>query len=394
MLVTPLFIHPHIPIHDLWWLAAGGGASYGARYVTHKVRVVRSLARRFRASDPTAELLRLQSAYGYNAHSLISITPGAMTWTMPGVDGAIIYGEFGRVWLAAGDPMAKPEDIKSLVKGFVTAATKARRIAAFVPATERFAREAVQLGLSAIKIGAAPYFDLEVWQPRGNSAKKMRAGVNQALRAGIRIESVVSFSEELKKETAELCLLWLKTRRAATTFGWLLALDPFLQSERKKLFTARDAGNRLVGLLAASPIPARDGWYLEDVVHAHDAPKGTADLLVFETLQQLKAEGATVATLGTAPLAKEGVDDISTHDHPVIERALGVASKRLAAFYNFEGLRRFKAKFVASWWENEYALVQHGVLVPSRVAHALLRAIVPGGLKQFLARRALRSLGR
>jgi lysylphosphatidylglycerol synthetase-like protein (DUF2156 family) len=98
--------------------------------------------------------------------------------------------------------------------------------------------------------------------------------------------------------------------------------------------------------------------------------------------------------LPAAPLAREGVDDISTHDNPVIERALRLTSKRLGAFYNFEGLRRFKSKFVASWWESEYALVQRGVLVASRVAHALLRAIVPGGLKQFLARRALRSIGR
>jgi phosphatidylglycerol lysyltransferase len=387
-------MHPHIPIHDLWWLAAGGGASYGARYVTHKVRMVRGLARRFRTPDPTSELLRLQSSYGYNAHSLVSITPGALTWTLPGIDGAIIYGEFGRVWLAAGDPLAKPEDIQALTRGFMAAATQAKRIAAFVPTTERFAREGIQLGLSAIKIGAAPFFDLAAWRPRGNCAKKMRAGVNQALRAGVRIEAVENFDENLKKETAELCLEWLKTRRAATTFGWLLALDPFLRAERKKVFAARDANNRLVGLLAASPIPARDGWYLEDVLRAQDAPQGTADLLVFEALQRLKAEGASMATLGTAPLAREGVDDISTHDHPVVERALRVASTRLSAFYNFEGLRRFKSKFVASRWESEYALVQHGVMVPSRVAHALLRAVVPGGLKQLLARKTLRSIGR
>lgn len=386
-------MHPHIPIHDLWWLAAGG-ASYGARYVTHKVRMVRSLARRFHARDPTTELLRLQAAYGYNAHSLVSITPGAITWTMPEVDGAIIYGEFGRVWLAAGDPLAKPEDIKTLVKGFMAAATNANRIGAFVPATERFAREGIQLGLSAIKIGAAPYFDLKAWRPRGNSAKKMRAGVNQALRAGVSIASIYEFNEDLRRETTELCLQWLKARRAATTFGWLLALDPFLRSEQKKMFAARDNNNRLVGLLAASPIPARDGWYLEDVLRAPDAPPGTSDLLVFEALQQLQESGAAMATLGTAPLAKEGADDISTHDHPVIERALRLASKRLSAFYNFEGMRRFKGKFAASWWESEYALVQHGVLVPSRVAHALLRAIVPGGLKQLLARRTLRSIGR
>jgi len=324
----------------------------------------------------------------------VSITPGALTWTMPGVDGAIIYGEFGSVWLAAGDPLSKPEDIQLLTRGFMDAATKARRIAAFVPTTEQFAREGIQLGLSAIKIGAAPYFDLSAWHPRGNCAKKMRAGVNQALRAGVRIESVESFDDNLRKETADLCLEWLNTRRAATTFGWLLALDPYLRAERKKLFAARDADNRLVGLLAASPIPARDGWYLEDVLRAQAAPRGTADLLVFEALQRLKAAGAAMATLGTAPLAVEGVDEISTHDHPVIERALRLASKRLGAFYNFEGLRRFKSKFVASRWESEYALVQHGVLVPSRVAHALLRAIVPGGLKQVLARKPLRAIGR
>ena len=356
--------------------------------------MVRALARRFPAPDPTDELLRLQSSYGYNAHSLVSITPGARTWAMPGIDGAIIYGEFGRVWLAAGDPLGKPEDIKALTEGFMAAATKAKRIAAFVPATESFARVGVEAGLSAIKIGAAPYFDLKVWQPRGNCAKKLRAGVNRAQRAGVRVEIIESFDGDLRKETADLCLKWLSTRRAETTFGWLLALDPFINANRKKVFAARDADNRLVGLLAASPIPARDGWYLEDVLRAPDAPQGTADLLVFETLQQLKAEGAAMATLGTAPLATEGVDELSTHDHPVIERALGSASKRLSVFYNFEGVRRFKAKFVASRWENEYALVQHGVLVPSRVAHALLRAIVPGGLKQLLARKTLRSIGR
>src|SRR5436189_5939774 len=109
-------------------------------------------------------------------------------------------------------------------------------------------------------------------------------------------------------------------------------------------------------------------------------------------MQRLAELVGRIATLGTSPLAKDGVDDISTHDHPVIERALQAASKRFNAFYNFEGLRRFKAKFVASRWESEYVLVQHGAMVPTRVAHALLRAMVPGGLTQLLTRQAVRSL--
>ncbi len=385
-------MHAHIPVHDLWWLAAGG-ASYGARYVKHKVGSLRSQTRRSLVPDPSKDLLQLQSEYGYNAHSLVSIAPGGSAWTMPGIDGAIVYGEFGRVWLAAGDPLVRPEDTVALVKGFLVAAAKAKRIAAFVPATEHFARQVVPLGLSAIKIGAAPYFDLQRWNPRGNCAKKLRAGVNQATRAGVRVELIENFDEKFRRETAELCLEWLKARPAATTFGWLLALDPFLRAERKKLFAAHDEKNRLVGLLAVSPIPARKGWYLEDVLRKFDAPPGTADLLVVEALHRLKEDGATLATLGTAPLAKEGDDDISTHDHPVMEPALRSVSRRFSVFYNFEGLRKFKGKFVPSWWESEYVLLQHGAMVPTRVAHALLRAIVPGGLKQLLTRRAVRSIG-
>ena len=58
------------------------------------------------------------------------------------------------------------------------------------PVLNAFAREGIQLGLSAIKIGAAPYFDLQVWQPREQALKprNVRAGVNQALRGGVQIE--------------------------------------------------------------------------------------------------------------------------------------------------------------------------------------------------------------
>jgi phosphatidylglycerol lysyltransferase len=192
----------------------------------------------------------------------------------------------------------------------------------------------------------------------------------------------------LKAETAQLCMHWLNSRRTAITFGWLIALDPFLHSEYKKYFTARVNG-KLVGFLAASPIPARKGWYLEDVLRQPDAPQGTATLLVVEALSKLKAEGAALATLGTSPLTTDGPDDVQG-EHRVVARALEIAGRGLGGFYNFEGLRRFKGKFVPSWWESEYALVQRGVTVPPRVGHAIVRALVPGGLTQLLTRQALR----
>jgi len=383
-------VHPHIPIHDLWWLAAGAG--YGARYVRNKVRTHRQLAKRATLPDPTEHLLELQKKYGYNAHSLVSIAPGAHAWMSQGLEGAVVYGEFDRVWLAAGDPICKPEHLEALVKNFLTAAKQEKRIPAFVPTTEHFARHANALKLSVLKVGAAPYFDLQNWDPRGNAAKKMRAGVNQAARAGVRVELVSQLNESSKFEITQLSLDWLESRRAATTFGWLLALDPFAQFERKKLFAARDPSNRMIGLLSVSPIPARNGWYLEDVLRKKDSAAGTSEILVVETLKYLKAEGASLATLGTTPLATEGEDKLSSREHQVFSLGLLRLSPRFNAFYNFEGLRTFKSKFVPSWWESEYALVPKGSMVPPRVAHAILRAMVPGGIKQLLTRKALRSI--
>jgi phosphatidylglycerol lysyltransferase len=379
-----------IPVRDLWWLAAGG-AGYGARYMKMRLDAAVLARRRSRLPDPTGELLRLQTLYGYNPHSLVSIAPGANLWSTPDIDGAIIYGEFGRVWLAAGDPLAPLEDMPELARQFAAFAKRKNRVVAFVPATAAFARTVAPNDFIAVKVGASPYFDLQTWNPKGDSAKKIRAGVNQARRAGVVFEMVPEgIDEMLKKETARLCMNWLGSHRAATTFGWLVALDPFLHSEHKKYFAARVNG-KLVGFLAASPIPARKCWYLEDVLREPDAPQGTATLLVVEALAQLKAEGAALATLGTSPLSTDGPVDVPT-EHRMVARALDVASRRLAGFYNFEGLRRFKGKFVPSWWESEYVLGQRGVTVPPRIGHAIVRALVPGGLTQILTRQALRAI--
>jgi phosphatidylglycerol lysyltransferase len=377
-----------IPVRELWWLAAGG-AGYGARYMKTRIDAAVAARQRMHAPDPTGELLRLQTLYGYNPHSLVSIAPGALLWSTPDIDGAIIYGEFGRVWLAAGDPLAPLEDMAELARQFASFAKRKNRVVAFVPSSTAFARLAVPNDFTAVKVGASPYFDLQTWNPRGDSAKKIRAGVNQARRAGVAVEAVPEAIDEfLKKETAQLCMHWLGARRSATTFGWLIALDPFLHAEYKKYFAARVNG-RLVGFLAASPIPARKGWYLEDVLREPDAPQGTATLLVVEALASLKAEGAALATLGTSPLTTDGPDELLT-GHRVVSRALTVATRRLGGFYNFEGLRRFKGKFVPSWWESEYALGQRGVAMPPRIGHAIVRALVPGGLTQILTRQALR----
>jgi phosphatidylglycerol lysyltransferase len=183
----------------------------------------------------------------------------------------------------------------------------------------------------------------------------------------------------------------LTTRRSAIKFEWLFTVDLFQHKDKKRYFTARDANGKLVGFLAASPIPAREGWYLEDVLRSRHAPNGTTDLLVVEVLDALKRSGAKLATLGTALMAAEGVSDPEIHVSSLLTRALWFVARCCSIFYNFGGVRRFKAKFAPSWWETEYVLLSQNLTAPPRVLSAIIYAIVPAGPSHLIARQMSRA---
>ena len=377
----------HFFIQHLWLIAAGGGVGAAGRYLQFYLRHTHRLL----LPDPTVNLFKFYQLHGYNAHALIGIATGTRVWTCHDTEGAVAYNEFGKVWLVPGDPLASVENLAQVSERFLQKARTEGRVVGFIPATEQFAKRSSELGLRAIRIGSAPYFDLATWAPRGDRAKKARAGVNQARRAGVQVSEVREVDERLIRETACLCKSWLTTRRSAIRFEWLFTVDLFQHKEKKKYFTARDANGKLVGFLAATPIPARDGWYLEDVLRSKHAPNGTTDLLVVEVLNSLKHSGAKLATLGTALMAAEGVVDPDIRLSSVLSRAVRFVARCCSIFYNFDGVRRFKAKFAPSWWESEYVLISQNVTAPPRVLSAIIYAIVPAGPSYLIGRQMSRA---
>ncbi|MGH8539907.1 MAG: phosphatidylglycerol lysyltransferase domain-containing protein [Stenotrophobium sp.] len=372
---------------DMPLLAAGGGLGYGAIYLRHR-RTLRAEAERlYNSLEPAAKLLPDQSIFGYNPHALISLHQDGRVWRDPQARGGIMFQRVGGVWLAAGDPIAPQTDWRQLVKSFMGAAQAVGAQPAFVPATEHFAGLARDWGYSILKVGASPYFDLPDWHPRGDRAKHLRWSVNRARREDLRVASTL-FCPILVEECRQVCVSWLSTRPAAANFGWLFSLDPMCFAEHKRFFTARNRNGDLVGLLAASPIAGRKGWYLEDVLRRGDSPDGTADLLVFEALQFLRESGASLATLGTALLSSDGDDLSPKTDWHGTRRGLRLAKHALADVYHFDGIRNFKAKFVPNRWEGEYAIVPaSGAIVPFQVVSSILKVMLPDGILSILRKR-------
>lgn len=363
-------------------------AALSALYLRRRNTAPRNFERIF-PKHRTEQLLRLQTLYGYNAHSLVGISETAHKWFDFKTQSGLTFTEHGKIRLVAGEMLGADENLQLAVFRFLEQARADKKLVAFLPATERFARAVAPLGFEAVKIGASPYFDLRTWNPRGNRAKKMRAGVNQARRAGVLVERIYQRNLAFCQEVFDLCESWSSTRRAAVKFGWLFELEPFQHADYKKFFAARNSEGKLVGLLAASPIPARSGWYLEDVLRRADSPNGTTDLLVYEALKTLGSEGAKLATLGTSPLAGDGADSLSGGKHALTKKILKFSGQKFESIYNFKGLRHFKGKFAPDWWESEYALVPKGFFVAPRVANALAHAVLPDNLLQIILRRLL-----
>ena len=362
-------------------IVAGAGTS--ALYLCRqraKARISLSILPR----EDSRDVLRLQSQFGYNEHSFVSVSVQPEVWTDELNNGAVSYNESGRVWVVAGEPLGSQEDLPEITRRFLEYARVKKRIVAFVPSTEKFARSVTSNNVRIVKVGASPYFDLQNWDPRGNSAKKLRLGINHGRKAGINVEEIQDITGQFRREADELVKCWAASRLARVNFGWLFELVPFQNAKDRKYFAARNPEGKLVGLLSASPIPAREGWYLEDVLRCRYAPDGTSDLLVFEALKALAAQGAKLATLGTVPLSEKGANDVSTAHNFLVKRALKLSRRHLNSMYNFEGLGTFKSKFVPTWWESEYAIVSKGRMIPPRVANAVFNIIVPGGLLQIL----------
>ncbi|MFN7930513.1 MAG: DUF2156 domain-containing protein, partial [Blastocatellia bacterium] len=301
--------------------------------------------------QPDARLVSCVMRYGYEQQSFVSLYGGMEVWFSQAPEAAVVYRRLGKVAVVSAAPLAAAEHLAEVTRQFLAYCQAEKMDCLMVPVGPEFARIAEGCGMGLLGIGESGYFQLPEWKPRGDKCKKVRAGVNQARGAGVEVERYDpgrKLNCQLRNEIEQLCQAWIGTREV-DALGWLLELDPFFLSEHKRYFLARRNG-KVEGLLACSPIPARNGWYLEDLIRHPQSERGVSELLVVTALDHLGAEGATLATLGTSPLA--GIK--TGGQFKQLSRVLKFIYENLDGFYHFKDLHHFKAKFAPSLVEPEY----------------------------------------
>ncbi|MEO8215656.1 MAG: DUF2156 domain-containing protein [Acidobacteriota bacterium] len=292
--------------------------------------------RRAETDQTRRRVLELLKRHGYNATSFQILEPDFCYWLEE--DACVAYVDTGPAWVVAGGPISAPDLIGPVTLRFVQAARERRKRVCFFAVEKRFL-DAVPF--KCFPIGDQPWWDVHQWTDRLGEHRSLREQLRRARAKGVKVDSITApeVADEgspVRLEISELIGRWLKSRRMPA-MAFLVELVPFSFPQERKYFVAR-ANGRLVGFLVAIPVYGRGGWFLEDLLRDPEAPNGTAEAMVDAAFREIAASGSSFATLGLAPLGGD-------------VRALRILTRLTSGFYNFAGVRRFKAKLRPSGWD-------------------------------------------
>jgi phosphatidylglycerol lysyltransferase len=334
---------------------------------------------------PAARALVLR--HGWNAVAFQILNPGMRLWTAAAGDAVAGHQSYARVRVVAGAPVCTLDRLPGAAAELeADARAHGERVVFFGAGTRLERILGARRDHAVVRLGAQPAWDPAGWAAIVRRKASLRAQLHRARNKGVR---VVEWAPERSRGSAVLRAVldaWLATR-GLPPLGFMVTPDLLGHTEDRRVFVA-ERGGAVVGFLVATPVPARDGWLVEQWPRVPDAPNGTTHLLVDAAMRAFADAGSRYATLGLSPLSPRGAEG-----EPVRPAWLRVVLRHLRAhgrrFYNFRGLEAFKAGLEPDHWEPVYAIADGPRFTPR-----LLRGIAgvfSGGSPTRLMARAVAS---
>jgi phosphatidylglycerol lysyltransferase len=285
---------------------------------------------------PRERALELVRRHGYNATSFQTLEQGYEYFFHE--DGCVAYVDTGGAWVVAGAPIAPASAIRDVLKAFLRAARRARRRVCLF-ATEQRLLDLAGPELVSLRIGEQPVWDPSTWPDILKRRRSLREQLRRARAKDVRVREVTAGElgeGATRRGIEQVAERWLRARDMAP-MEFLVRLELFSFAEDRRCFVAERAG-RVVGVAGVVPVPARAGWFIEDLVRDPVAPNGTAELLIDGVMRWASAQGCRWLTLGLAPLSGE------------VSPLLRAARSSGRLLYDFNGLRSYKAKLEPEQW--------------------------------------------
>jgi phosphatidylglycerol lysyltransferase len=290
---------------------------------------------------------RLILHHGWNSTAYQILNPGIEHWFNASQTAVVGYTERHGFLLVAGAPVCAHEDLAKVLEEFEALARGRGCRVCYVCAEDRLASHfASSAGHATVAAGEQPVWDPREWAGIVSTCRSLRSQIRRAENKGVRVEPVDPRDAAADPEFGRVLKAWLRSRRLPT-MHFLVEPEIFARGMQDRIVLAARSGGRTLAFLIASPVPARHGYFIEELARRPDAPNGAAELLIDAAMRRFAAEGCGYATMGLVALARN-----CFLNNPWWLRTLMLLARAHAnRFYNFRGLERFRAKMQPARWD-------------------------------------------
>ena len=290
----------------------------------------------------------------------------------------IMYQVSGRSWIAMGDPVGPLPAREALAWRYIEVCDTLAASPVFYQVTPDNLPLYIDLGLSLTKLGEEARVPLGDFSLDGPARADLRQAHRRAQRDGARFE-VVPRSEvpALIPQLRAISDAWLADKPGGEKGFSLGYFDArYLACFDCAIVRSGDAIVAFANLWTAGHTELS----VDLMRYGAAAPKGVMDYLMVEVMLWARAQGFAWFNLGMAPLS-------GLEEHPLAPawHKLGRLVQRYGEnFYHFEGLRRFKEKFLPVW-RPRYLAAPGGLALPGALVD--VTTLISGGITGKRARK-------
>ena len=298
-------------------------------------------------------------------------------------DAFLMYGRHGRSWIAMGDPIGSEPGVRELAWRFRELSDRSDGWCVFFEVRPQRRALYAELGLSLTPLGEEARVELAKFTLDTAVHRDLRQARAHLLRGGWRFEILPCEAvPQVLPVLAAISQSWLESKAThekgfsnASFEGRYLSRFPVAVVRREDEIVA--FANLWLGA-------GHEELSVDLMRHRPDAPSGTMDFLFAELLLWGRTQGFAWFNFGMAPLS--GFEQAEV---PLWSRVGSFVYRHAEHFYNFEGLRHYKAKFDPVWTPLYLASPGGVVLAPIIVD---VTALIAGGLGGVVSKHARRPL--
>jgi phosphatidylglycerol lysyltransferase len=293
-------------------------------------------------------------------------------------DAFIMYQVAARSWIALGDPIGPTARAEELVWRFRELSDHHGGRTVFYQASADCLSLYIDLGLAALKIGEEARVLLQDFSLEGAARADLRQAWRRAERDGASFEVILPERiAEVLPELRRISDSWLTRKSVAEK---RFSVGAFSAAYMSNFATAlvRSEGN-ISAFANLWNTGSKEELSIDLMRFGADAPRGAMDYMFIELMLWGRAQGYRWFNLGMAPLA-------GLENHPLApawHRVGNFVFRQGEHFYNFDGLRRYKAKFDPTWVP-KYLVAPGGIALPRILVD--VSVLISGGMKELFAR--------